>query len=139
MAPREVVILGSTGSVGTQAIDIVKRNPDKFRVVGLAAGGSDPHMLAAQALDLGVDAWRSRRPARRRTCYWRSTPRPQHRGFSAGSTRCRRCWPVRTPPRRSPPSNVTWSSTPSRVRLDFGRRHALRRGAKSSRSPTRSR
>jgi 1-deoxy-D-xylulose-5-phosphate reductoisomerase len=32
------VILGSTGSVGTQALDVVRRNPDRFRVVGLSAG-----------------------------------------------------------------------------------------------------
>ena len=36
---REVVLLGSTGSIGTQAVDVVRRNPDRFRVVGLAAGG----------------------------------------------------------------------------------------------------
>lgn len=53
--PREIVILGSTGSIGTQAIDVVRRNPDRFRVVGLAAGGADPSALAAQALDLGVE------------------------------------------------------------------------------------
>jgi 1-deoxy-D-xylulose-5-phosphate reductoisomerase len=52
---RRVVLLGSTGSVGTQAIDIVAANPDRFRVVGLAAGGSRLDLLAAQALDLGVE------------------------------------------------------------------------------------
>jgi 1-deoxy-D-xylulose-5-phosphate reductoisomerase len=34
---RRLVILGSTGSVGTQALDVVRRNPDRFQVVGLAA------------------------------------------------------------------------------------------------------
>lgn len=34
---RALTILGSTGSVGTQALDVVRRNPDRFRVVGLAA------------------------------------------------------------------------------------------------------
>ena len=34
---RSLTILGSTGSVGTQALDVVRRNPDRFRVVGLAA------------------------------------------------------------------------------------------------------
>jgi 1-deoxy-D-xylulose-5-phosphate reductoisomerase len=52
---RDVVILGSTGSVGTQAIDVVQRNPDRLRVTGLAAGGSDPAALAAQALELGAE------------------------------------------------------------------------------------
>jgi 1-deoxy-D-xylulose-5-phosphate reductoisomerase len=54
--PREVVILGSTGSIGTQALDIVRRNPDKFRVVALAAGGGQPELLAAQAAEFGVAA-----------------------------------------------------------------------------------
>nr|WP_205863741.1 1-deoxy-D-xylulose-5-phosphate reductoisomerase [Planosporangium mesophilum] len=48
-------MLGSTGSIGTQAIDIVRRNPDRFRVVGLGAGGGNVAALAAQALELGVD------------------------------------------------------------------------------------
>ncbi|HET9972268.1 MAG TPA: 1-deoxy-D-xylulose-5-phosphate reductoisomerase [Streptosporangiaceae bacterium] len=54
--PREIVILGSTGSIGTQALDIVRRNPDRFRVVGLAAGGGQPELLAAQAAEFGVAA-----------------------------------------------------------------------------------
>jgi 1-deoxy-D-xylulose-5-phosphate reductoisomerase len=37
---RRLVILGSTGSIGTQALDVVRRNPDHFEVVGLAAGSS---------------------------------------------------------------------------------------------------
>jgi 1-deoxy-D-xylulose-5-phosphate reductoisomerase len=52
---RDVVLLGSTGSIGTQAVDVVRRNRDRFRVVALASGGSDPALLAAQALDLDVD------------------------------------------------------------------------------------
>ncbi len=55
-APREVVILGSTGSIGTQALDIVRRNPDRFRVVALAAGGGQPDLLASQAAEFGVAA-----------------------------------------------------------------------------------
>jgi 1-deoxy-D-xylulose-5-phosphate reductoisomerase len=49
-----VVILGSTGSIGTQALDIVRRNPGRFRVVGLAAGGGNPELLARQAAEFGV-------------------------------------------------------------------------------------
>ncbi|MGH2691337.1 MAG: 1-deoxy-D-xylulose-5-phosphate reductoisomerase [Actinomycetota bacterium] len=37
---RRLVILGSTGSLGTQALDVVRRNPDRFEVVGLAAATS---------------------------------------------------------------------------------------------------
>ncbi|TDB71105.1 1-deoxy-D-xylulose-5-phosphate reductoisomerase [Micromonospora sp. KC723] len=54
--PRDLVLLGSTGSIGTQAIDIVRRNPDRFRVVALGAGGGNVALLAAQALELGVEA-----------------------------------------------------------------------------------
>ncbi|TDC77387.1 1-deoxy-D-xylulose-5-phosphate reductoisomerase [Micromonospora sp. KC606] len=54
--PRDLVLLGSTGSIGTQAIDIVQRNPDRFRVVALGAGGGNVALLATQALELGVEA-----------------------------------------------------------------------------------
>jgi 1-deoxy-D-xylulose-5-phosphate reductoisomerase len=37
---RRVIILGSTGSIGTQALDVIRRNPDRFEVAGLAAGSS---------------------------------------------------------------------------------------------------
>jgi 1-deoxy-D-xylulose-5-phosphate reductoisomerase len=45
---RDIVILGSTGSVGTQALDVVRANPDRFRVVGLTAGGSQEQLFAEQ-------------------------------------------------------------------------------------------
>ncbi|WP_326560368.1 1-deoxy-D-xylulose-5-phosphate reductoisomerase [Micromonospora sp. NBC_01796] len=54
--PRDIVLLGSTGSIGTQAIDIARRNPDRFRVVALGAGGGNVAELAAQALEFGVEA-----------------------------------------------------------------------------------
>jgi 1-deoxy-D-xylulose-5-phosphate reductoisomerase len=53
---RNVVLLGSTGSIGTQALDIVRANPDAFRVVAIAGGGGRPDLLAAQALEFGVEA-----------------------------------------------------------------------------------
>jgi 1-deoxy-D-xylulose-5-phosphate reductoisomerase len=52
--PRDIVILGSTGSIGTQAIDVVLRNPDRFRVVALSAAGGRVELLAEQARRLGV-------------------------------------------------------------------------------------
>ena len=51
--PRRIVLLGSTGSIGTQAIDIVRRNPDRFEVVGLSAGTNLAH-VAEQAVALRV-------------------------------------------------------------------------------------
>src|SRR3954451_8962122 len=53
---RSVLVLGSTGSIGVQALDVAARNPDLFRVDGIAAGGADPAALAAQALAHGVEA-----------------------------------------------------------------------------------
>jgi 1-deoxy-D-xylulose-5-phosphate reductoisomerase len=55
-APRDVVILGSTGSIGTQALDIIRRNPGWFRVAALAAGGGNPGLLAEQAAEFGPAA-----------------------------------------------------------------------------------
>ena len=52
---RDIVLLGSTGSIGTQAVDIVRRNPDRFRVVGVGGQGSNVSLLAAQALELQVE------------------------------------------------------------------------------------
>jgi 1-deoxy-D-xylulose-5-phosphate reductoisomerase len=52
-APRRLLILGSTGSIGTQALDIVRRSPD-LQLVGLSAERSwEP--LVQQAIDHGVD------------------------------------------------------------------------------------
>ncbi len=53
-APRDVVVLGSTGSVGTQALDVIRTSPHLFRVVGLAAGGGQPELLAAQCLEFAA-------------------------------------------------------------------------------------
>ncbi|TGN67023.1 1-deoxy-D-xylulose-5-phosphate reductoisomerase [Nocardioides eburneiflavus] len=46
-----MVILGSTGSIGTQALDLVRANPDRFRVVGLTAGGSNRELFDAQVAE----------------------------------------------------------------------------------------
>ena len=54
MIQRRVVVLGSTGSIGTQALDVIRRNPDRFCVVGLAAGGARPALLAEQAAEFDV-------------------------------------------------------------------------------------
>jgi 1-deoxy-D-xylulose-5-phosphate reductoisomerase len=60
---RDIVVLGSTGSIGTQALDLVRAHPDRFRVVGLTAGGSNPELFEAQVAEfapafsgLGEDA-----------------------------------------------------------------------------------
>ncbi|MDT5176689.1 MAG: 1-deoxy-D-xylulose-5-phosphate reductoisomerase [Mycobacterium sp.] len=49
-----VLVLGSTGSIGTQALEVIAANPDRFEVVGLAAGGGNPDLLARQRTQTGV-------------------------------------------------------------------------------------
>lgn len=51
---RRILILGSTGSIGTQALDVIRRNPGRFEVVGLAAG-RDRSGVEAQAAEFGVE------------------------------------------------------------------------------------
>ena len=61
---RHVIILGSTGSIGTQAIEVINKNPDKFKVVGLAAGSNSKELelqrehfgLAESQAVLGAEA-----------------------------------------------------------------------------------
>lgn len=48
-SPRSVVILGSTGSIGTQALELIGRNRSAFTVVGLASGGGNLPLLIEQA------------------------------------------------------------------------------------------
>lgn len=52
---RGVVILGSTGSIGTQALDVLSRHRDEYRVVALAAG-RNRELLARQAAEFDVPA-----------------------------------------------------------------------------------
>jgi 1-deoxy-D-xylulose-5-phosphate reductoisomerase len=56
MQPRRIVLLGSTGSIGTQAIDVVDGAPHLFEVVALSAGGGNPELLARQAVHTGAAA-----------------------------------------------------------------------------------
>jgi 1-deoxy-D-xylulose-5-phosphate reductoisomerase len=52
--PRSVAVLGSTGSIGTQALDVIARNPDRFRVTALSAG-SNLDLVAEQAVAFEVE------------------------------------------------------------------------------------
>ncbi len=82
---RRIVLLGSTGSIGTQAIDVVRRNPDRFRVVALAAGGGRPQLLAEQALELGVDAVAVSRATAAQDVQLALYAAAQSRGYASGS------------------------------------------------------
>ncbi len=84
---RDVVILGSTGSIGTQALDVVARNPDRFRVVGLAAGGgSDASvaLLARQALEHAVDVVALARASAAEDVLLALYAEASRRGYSSG-------------------------------------------------------
>ncbi|MFE5502594.1 1-deoxy-D-xylulose-5-phosphate reductoisomerase [Amycolatopsis japonica] len=81
---RSVLVLGSTGSVGAQALDVAARNPELFRVAGIAAGGSDPAALAAQALAHQVDAVAISRPTAVEDLQLALYAEAQKRGYSSG-------------------------------------------------------
>ncbi len=49
-----MLLLGSTGSIGTQALEVIAANPERFEVVGLAAGGGNVDLLRQQIDDTGV-------------------------------------------------------------------------------------
>lgn len=49
-----MLLLGSTGSIGTQALQVIAANPERFEVVGLAAGGGRPELLSRQRTETGV-------------------------------------------------------------------------------------
>ena len=55
-SPRSIVILGSTGSIGTQALEVVSASPARFQVSAISAGGGNLDLLARQAVALGVEA-----------------------------------------------------------------------------------
>ncbi|OBK38118.1 1-deoxy-D-xylulose-5-phosphate reductoisomerase [Mycobacterium sp. 1245111.1] len=50
----KTLVLGSTGSIGTQALEVIAANPDRFELVGLAAGGGNADLLAQQRAETGV-------------------------------------------------------------------------------------
>ena len=45
---KAISILGSTGSIGTQALDVVRRNPERFKVGGLSVAGANQELLVGQ-------------------------------------------------------------------------------------------
>ncbi|MQA27993.1 MAG: 1-deoxy-D-xylulose-5-phosphate reductoisomerase [Micromonosporaceae bacterium] len=84
---RDIVLLGSTGSVGVQAIDVIRRNPDRFRVVGLAGGGRSVELLAQQALTLGVEAVAVARASVAQDLQLAFYAEAQRKGYSTGDYR----------------------------------------------------
>ena len=84
---RDVVILGSTGSIGTQALEVIAGRPDRFRVLGLAAGGTTPSLLARQALDTGAPVVAVTRATAVQDLQLALYAEAKRRGWAAGHTR----------------------------------------------------
>ncbi len=82
--PRRVVVLGSTGSIGTQALDVAARNPDLFTIVGLSAGGANVDLLVRQALDFGVEAVAVQQATAATDLQLALYAEAQRRGFATG-------------------------------------------------------
>ncbi|CAN5887653.1 1-deoxy-D-xylulose-5-phosphate reductoisomerase [soil metagenome] len=86
-ARRDIVILGSTGSIGTQALEVVAANRDRFRVVALAAGGNRPELLAAQALEHAVEVLAVARASAAQDVQLALYAEAKRRGWSEGNAR----------------------------------------------------
>jgi len=84
---RSVLVLGSTGSIGTQALDVTARNPEHFRVAAIAAGGSDPAALAAQVIAHDVEAVAVQRATALEDLQLRLYAEAQRRGYATGQYR----------------------------------------------------
>ncbi len=82
-----VAILGSTGSIGTQALDIIRRNPSMFSVVGLSASGNNPDLFARQILEFLPDVFGVSRGTCAQDIQMRVFAGAQEAGFAVGDSR----------------------------------------------------
>ncbi|MGH3663920.1 MAG: 1-deoxy-D-xylulose-5-phosphate reductoisomerase [Micromonosporaceae bacterium] len=81
------MLLGSTGSVGVQTLEVIDKNPGQFRVAGLAAGGGNVELLAQQALRLGVDAVAVSRASATQDLQLAFYAEAQRQGYASGDYR----------------------------------------------------
>jgi len=84
---RHVAILGSTGSIGTQALEVIAANRDRFAVVTLAAGGNHPELLARQAIDFEVSLIAVAKASAVQDVQLALYAEAQRRGYSEGDFR----------------------------------------------------
>lgn len=84
---RSILVLGSTGSIGTQALDIVTRNPQLFAAAGIAAGGNNPGALAEQAIAHSVEAIAVLKPTVMEDLQLALYSEAQRRGYAHGHYR----------------------------------------------------
>ncbi len=81
------MLLGSTGSIGTQTLDVISTRRDQFRVVGLAASGSNVELLAQQVIDYRPDVVALARPAVAQDLQRLLYAAADEEGWSQGGTR----------------------------------------------------
>lgn len=81
-----MVILGSTGSIGTQALEVIAARPEDFRVVGLAAGGGNIDLFARQILETKPVAVAISRPTAVQDLQLALYAEAKKRGWSTGET-----------------------------------------------------
>lgn len=79
-----MIILGSTGSIGTQALEVIGARRDDFRVVGLAAGGGNIDVLAAQIVEFAPRTVAVARPTVVQELQLALYAHAQRRGWSRG-------------------------------------------------------
>ncbi len=83
-AVRTIVLLGSTGSIGTQTLDVISSRRDEFRVVGLAASGSNVELLAQQVIEFQPDVVALARAAAANSLQKALYAEAERRGWSEG-------------------------------------------------------
>jgi len=81
---RTIVLLGSTGSIGTQTLDVISSRRDQFRVVGLAAGGGNVDLLAAQIIEFEPEVVALAKPAAANALQRALYAEADRRGWNAG-------------------------------------------------------
>ncbi len=81
---QQVAILGSTGSIGKQALDIIRRNPDRFVVVGLSSTGANPSEFADQIAEFSPHVVGISRGSAAQDVQLRVLAHVQSAGFSRG-------------------------------------------------------
>ena len=84
MTRRRVVVLGSTGSIGTQALDVIAAHRDRFEIVAIAAGGGHPDVLAQQAIEFDVPLVAVARGSAAQDVQLALYAEAQRRGYSDG-------------------------------------------------------
>lgn len=84
---RTIVLLGSTGSIGTQTLDVIRDRRDQFRVVGLGASGGNLELLAAQIIEFQPETVALARPAAANQLQGLLYAEADKRGWNAGDFR----------------------------------------------------